>query len=145
MLDHRYDIARGNLQTLLNNVASNTASLLRFVEEFKKEFWALDRLLPEVSKRLTYCCSPDIIPLMELNGVKINRAKQLREAGIKEIKDLCKYKPHELVKKIPNLNYHQAKALIKAARHYWDAKRDALQGLVSEIEEISASLVKTYS
>lgn len=128
MLSRRFGLQRGQIYSLLNQVASHASSLFRFVEEKKENLWAFASLLPEMCQRLTYCCNPELIPLMELPGVKISRAKQLVNAGYRDIVSLAKAKDKDLTSKIDNINSNQARKIIKAARY-------KIKGLTEELEE----------
>lgn len=137
-LSRRYGIQRGNVYSLLNQVASHSSSLYRFVEEKKENLWAFVNLLPDMCTRLTYCCNPELVPLMQLPGVKLPRAKQLLSAGYRDLISIAKSKDREMMAKIDKLNVNQARHIIKAARHM-------LQGIKEELEEQVVSLALNES
>lgn len=69
-VSNKYGIDRGIVQTLMVNAATNSASILRFCEEIS-ELWAFKELLSVLTKRLSHCCSAELLPLMELPSVKL--------------------------------------------------------------------------
>lgn len=69
-VSNKYGVDRGIVQTLMVNAATNSAIILRFCEELS-EFWAFKELLTVLTKRLSHCCSAELLPLMELPSVKL--------------------------------------------------------------------------
>ena len=67
---HKFKINRGFVQKLMFSAGGQASCMIRFCENFD-EFWAFNDLLQNFSKRLTYCCTTELIPLMELPSVKI--------------------------------------------------------------------------
>lgn len=65
-----YHINRGIVQTLITAAAAYASSVLKFCEELE-EFWAFRELLNLLTKRLSYCCTLELIPLMDLPSVKL--------------------------------------------------------------------------
>ena len=112
---YRYNIHRGTLQSLLHQVASNAHSLLRFVKEID-EFWAYKTLFPEICQRLSYCCIPELIPLLDLPFVKLGRAKLLYNAGYQTITDIARAKVDEIVKNVEHVLPGQARMIISGAK-----------------------------
>ena len=144
-LSRRYGMQRGVVYSLLNQVASHASSLFRFVEEKKENLWAFVSLLPEMCMRLTYCCNPELVPLMQLPGVKLPRAKQLLHAGYKDIVTIAKSKDREMVSKIDKLNLFQARRIIKSARHIVLGLKDELEEQVMSMELNESSNVLDVS
>jgi len=110
-----FHVNRGVVQNLMVATASYASSVLRFCEELE-EFWGCKVLLAEMVKRLSSCCSVELLPLMDLPCVKIGRAKQLYSNGFKSLEDIAKSNVRELVDKIEHLNSRVAKQLISAAK-----------------------------
>ena len=90
----RFQCSRGYLQGLLQSAASFASCLVHFTQvlcmwvcrwvggwvfnvphtplcvQELPEFWAVHLLLPTLVKRLTYASSADLVPLLEIPGVK---------------------------------------------------------------------------
>lgn len=111
----KFKIGRGTVQSLMQNAATQASSILRFCEEIE-EFWHFKQLFEVLTKRIGYCCSAELLPLMELPSVKIARAKQLFNAGYKTLEHLASAAPADLVHKIEHMSFKVAKQLISAAK-----------------------------
>lgn len=68
----RYKVNRGIAFNLMSSAASRAYCIYRFCEIYD-DFWVFKEILEKFSKRLSYCCSADLLPLMELPTVKIVR------------------------------------------------------------------------
>lgn len=111
----KFKIGRGTVQSLMQNAATQASSVLRFCEEIQ-EFWHFKQLFEVLAKRIGYCCSNELLPLMELPSVKMGRAKQLFNAGYKTLEHLATVVPDELVRNIDHMSFKVAKQLISAAK-----------------------------
>ncbi|XP_007437172.1 helicase POLQ-like [Python bivittatus] len=131
----KFNISRGFVQTLLNSAASFSSSVLHFCEELD-EFWVYKALLPELSKRLTYCVKAELIPLMEVAGVLEARARQLYNLGYKTLAHLANADPEVLVKTVVHLSRTQARKIVSSAKMVLAEKTEALQQEVEELLRI---------
>ncbi|KAM6441042.1 helicase POLQ-like isoform 1-T1 [Liasis olivaceus] len=131
----KFNISRGFVQTLLNSAASFSTSVLHFCEELD-EFWVYKALLPELSKRLTYCVKAELIPLMEVAGVLEARARQLYNLGYKTLAHLANADPEVLVKTVVHLSRTQARKIVSSAKMVLAEKTEALQQEVEELLRI---------
>ena len=52
--------------------AGFASCVLHFCQELE-EFWAYQELLEPFARRLSSCCSPELLPLLELPGVQVRR------------------------------------------------------------------------
>ena len=111
-----FELDRGFIQQITQSAASFTYGVLRFCECFY-ELWTLKTLLHDLMKRLQYECSaPELIPLHELDWVCNARAKQLYNAGFKDIETIAKSNPSDLTGKIKNLLPSAALTIIYSAK-----------------------------
>ena len=122
----RFQVSRGEVQSLMSSAASFSASVFHFCQEVE-EFWAYQELLEPFSRRLAHCCSPDLLPLLDLPGVKIGRAKQLHSAGLLTVGDISRSKAKDLVDKVDHLSYKAATSIIQAAKLIVREKVEALR------------------
>ena len=111
----RFGISRGEVQNLMTSAASFSSSVLHFCLEIE-EFWAYQELLEPFTKRLAHCCSPELLPLLELPGVKAARAKQLVQAGYTTLADIARAAPAALAAAVPNLHHKAAKLIVQSAK-----------------------------
>lgn len=111
----KFQVSRGEVQSLMSSAASFSNSVFHFCQEIE-EFWAYQELLEPFSRRLAHCCLPELLPLLDLPGVKIGRAKQLYSAGFITVADVARSQGKDLVKSIEHLSYKAAHALIEAAK-----------------------------
>jgi POLQ-like helicase len=66
----RFKVNRGLVYGLMSSASSKAYSIFKFCEMYE-EFWLFKEVLEKFSKRLNYCCSAELLPLMELPAVKI--------------------------------------------------------------------------
>uniref|UniRef100_A0A1Q3EVX4 Putative dna polymerase theta n=1 Tax=Culex tarsalis TaxID=7177 RepID=A0A1Q3EVX4_CULTA len=112
---HEYKVDAGSVQSLMTNVAATASGLLRMSEEIP-ELWAYRQLLATMTQRLSHCCTVELLPLMELPGVKISRAKQLWRAGYTSLASIASAKSSDLVTSVEYMTYRAAGQLIMAAK-----------------------------
>lgn len=65
-----FHVNRGVVQNLAVAAASYASSVIRFCEEFP-EFWPSKLLLGGMVRQLSYCCTVELLPLMDLPCVKV--------------------------------------------------------------------------
>lgn len=65
-----FKLDRGLVQNLMGMAAMEASCLLKFCEELE-EFWAFRDLFKNLSDRLSYVCSAELVPLMQLPCVKL--------------------------------------------------------------------------
>lgn len=148
----RYKISRGFVYGLMHSASSKAYSIFKFCEMYE-DFWAFKQILEVFSKRLSYCCSDELLALMELPAVKIvsfsnplfsillikisvkqGRAKLIYSAGFKNAEDLAAVTPEELMQAVKNLNKSQAMTIIKAAKHSVMERIDTIQERLEEMK-----------
>ncbi|XP_043502834.1 helicase POLQ-like isoform X2 [Polistes fuscatus] len=140
----KYQVNRGIVQNLLNTVSSFSYSVVRFCKEFD-EFWAFQEIFNSFSKKLSYCCPPELEVLMELPTVKIGRAYQLYNAGYKSLQSIAKANPQEMQQKIQYLTKRTAIQIITAANLLVLERIESLKDEVEDIlEEIDLSQLKIF-
>ncbi|XP_036385486.1 helicase POLQ-like [Megalops cyprinoides] len=128
----KFQLPRGFIQNLLSSSSAFSSCVLHFTEELE-EFWAYKALLTELTRRLTYCVQPELIPLMEVAGVLEVRAKQLYKAGYKTLAHLANADPNLLVRSVQNLSKRQAKQIVASAKMLLTEKAEALQEEVDDL------------
>lgn len=119
----KFKVDRGIVSKLMSAASTECYSVFKFCEVFE-EFWVFKEILENFSKRLQHCCSAELLPLMELPGVKIGRAKMLYSAGIKSVMDVAALTPEDLTRMIKFINTQQATRVIKAAKYALKAEFD---------------------
>jgi POLQ-like helicase len=72
----KFNVNRGIVHKLMYAASSQAYSIFKFCEVFE-EFWIFKEIMEQFSKRLAYCCSTELLPLMELPNVKIVSIKSL--------------------------------------------------------------------
>ncbi|KAH1019210.1 hypothetical protein HUJ04_009061 [Dendroctonus ponderosae] len=111
----KYQINRGIVQNLMTVSATFATNVVNFCVEME-EFWAFSHLLKGLSQRLSHCCNRELVPLMELPAVKQSRAKQLYNAGYKNLQSIAKAKVHDLIENIEFMSRRTAGQLIAASK-----------------------------
>ncbi|XP_059613887.1 helicase POLQ-like [Phlebotomus argentipes] len=132
----RFKVTRGIVQSLMGQTASNAGCITRFCEQMS-EFWALASILSVMVEKLRYCCSPELIPLMELPSVQLMRAKQLYAAGYKTLELIAQAKPQDLVQNIYHMSYKAAREIVSAATVMLLEKKD---NLLHELDDLKIVL-----
>ncbi|XP_071487488.1 helicase POLQ-like [Diadema antillarum] len=129
----RFEVPRGFVQSLFSSAASFAFSVQRFCEDLP-EFWAVHQLLGKLVLDLTYCSTADLLPLLEIPGVKQGRAKQLVKAGYKTMQHLAHAEPKDLIASIENLPKKIAQQIVAAAKM---ALVEKIEALNEEAEELN--------
>lgn len=109
-----------------------TPLMLAPLQEFE-EFWPFKALLAELTKRLSYCVTAELVPLMEVAGVLEFRAKQLYSAGYTSLAHLANANPAKMSATLENLNKRQANMIVASAKMLLNEKASALQEEVDEL------------
>lgn len=125
----------GRVFGLMSSASTCANKLFRFVEEVG--LWAYRCLMPDVCEALTYCCSPELIPLMKLPNIRLPRARILFNAGFMKIIEIAQIEdPRDLISRLPEktMNIGQAKALIRDARYLIKEEKDELEMKVTEMK-----------
>ncbi|GFR71635.1 helicase POLQ-like protein, partial [Elysia marginata] len=125
---------RGFVQNLLSQAATFAFCVLHYCQELE-EFWAYQVLLERFVKRLAYCVTFELVPLMDVPGVKLARAKQLYAAGYRSISLLAAADEAQLVSCVDHMTRRTAAQIVSAAKNILEEKRAAL---TEEIESLTA-------
>lgn len=126
------------MQSIINQFTSAAGSLLRFVIELP-EFWGLRNLVPTICERLTYCSTPELIPLMELPHVRMPRAKALFNAGFKTLEHIAQCPLYELCAKIEKLSHRHGYEIIQFAKKKFLDRADELEMEVEHLKVLAQS------
>ncbi|KAG1663141.1 Helicase POLQ-like [Nymphon striatum] len=135
----KYDLHRGLIQNLTQSSASFASCVLRFCQELE-EFWAYQDLMPAFVKRLSYCVTMELMPLMDLPAVKKGRAKLLYKAGYKTLADVASASAAEIVKKVEFVPKKVAHQIIASAKMLLIEKAENLK---EEAEDVISNLNKS--
>uniref|UniRef100_G3N8A4 Helicase, POLQ like n=1 Tax=Gasterosteus aculeatus aculeatus TaxID=481459 RepID=G3N8A4_GASAC len=131
-VSERFHLSRGFIQSLLGSSSAFCSCVLHFTEELE-EFWPFRALLTELTRRLSYCVTAELIPLMEVAGVMESRAKQLYNAGYQTLTQLANADPALLSNAIENLFPKRANQIVASAKMLLNEKAAALQEEVDEL------------
>ncbi len=112
----QFEIDRGLIQQIIQSTATFTSGVLHFCE-YLDEFWTYKLLLEDFTKRLQFNCSPmELTPLLDLDTVKQPRARQLFNAGYKNLEMVAIAKEDDMCKKVKNMSGCVAKKIIRSAK-----------------------------
>lgn len=79
--------------------------------------WPLKYLLPEMVKTLSICKNQELLPLLNIDCVKWNRAKALYSLGYKTVASIARAEPGRLINALENkLSIYQARRIINSAK-----------------------------
>ncbi|XP_055898005.1 helicase POLQ-like isoform X1 [Biomphalaria glabrata] len=123
---------RGFLQNLLSQSASFASCVFHFCQELE-DLWAYQDLLSNFVKKLAYCVTSELLPLMEVPGIKLARAKQLYAAGYQNVTLIAAADIPHLTACVPYLSKRSAKQIISAAKNVVEEKKAAL---LEEVETL---------
>ncbi|XP_078455497.1 helicase POLQ-like isoform X2 [Lampetra planeri] len=123
---------RGFIQNLVGSAAAFASCIVHFCQELD-EFWAYQLLFADLTQKLSYCVKSELIPLMEVAGVKEARARQLYKAGFKSLAMLANADPKDLVQQIEFLPHRQAKQIVFSAKLLLTEKAEALREEADEL------------
>ncbi|PAV62988.1 hypothetical protein WR25_03880 [Diploscapter pachys] len=126
----KFNVERGWLQLLLQNSVVQAGALARFSEKLP-EMWPLKLLLPELVQRLGDVARQELIPLIEIEGVRRARAVQLYDAGYKTVAQVAAASYMEIIQKIGPMRKAQAMQIIRSAK---SLLRDKLDEKMEEFE-----------
>ncbi|XP_012938554.1 helicase POLQ-like isoform X2 [Aplysia californica] len=140
----RFSLPRGYVQNLLAQAAAFASCVFHFCQELE-EFWAYQDLMQNFVKRLGYCVTTELVPLMEVPGVKLARAKQLFAAGYKTVSQLSFAEPTDLTKHIEHLSLRAARQLICAAKNVLEEKTAVLLEEVENLVAVPGGTLNTGS
>jgi POLQ-like helicase len=87
----------------------------------------VQELLEPFARRLAHCASPELLPLLDLPGVKAARARQLHQAGYTSLASLARADPSQLVADVPHLSSKAAQLLVQAAKLLLVERAESLQ------------------
>ena len=100
-IEQRFCVTRGHVQSLMKNASIFSSSITNFCAAMG--WWSLEALFTSFVKRLGYGVKPDLLPLMELQGVQPSRARLLWNAGFRDPKALAVADPEDVLRKVKAL------------------------------------------
>lgn len=104
---------------LLRDSAKLANSLGAFCRELQKENPALlsfSLLLPQMGKRLQFGVPQELVPLMEIKGVKQGMARSLAAAGYASLAKIATATENDLISHVQFLSRNAAKQIISHAK-----------------------------
>ncbi|XP_046846451.1 helicase POLQ-like [Xenia sp. Carnegie-2017] len=128
----KFGQSRGFIQSLFTSSTSFASCLVHFTNELP-EFHNIMLLLQTIVDKLSYTTILELVPLMQIPGVKKNRAKQLYTAGYHNLRTVANANPQNLMKEIEHLHKTQANLLVSAAKMILLEKAEALQDEAAEL------------
>ncbi|XP_066906038.1 helicase POLQ-like [Halyomorpha halys] len=111
----KYKLSRGFVYNLLSTSSSFASSVIRFCEVMV-ELKCFVNLLGNFPQQLGFCCSPELLPLLELPAVNKGRAKLLFNAGFKDLRMIANSDPETLANSVYYLPIKHAKKIIEGAK-----------------------------
>eukprot|EP00741_Cyanophora_paradoxa_P004231 tig00000789_g4108.t1 len=93
----KYRVERGQVQALMNSAALFAATVVQFCK--RMEYWALELIMSNYVQRLNFGVKRDVLPLVEIPGVKAKRARMLYRAGYRSVKAVASADPAYLAER----------------------------------------------
>lgn len=90
-------------------------------------------MMPTIAQRLRTCASYELHDLLELPAVKQARARQLFDAGFKNLTDLSKATPEQLILTVEKISKRQAVQIISAAKALLIEKLDSIREIAEDV------------
>ncbi|RUS81301.1 hypothetical protein EGW08_010943 [Elysia chlorotica] len=134
---------RGFIQNLLSQAAAFASCVLHYCEELE-EFWAYQVLLEKFVKRLAHCVTSELLPLMDVPGVKLARAKQLYSAGYRSVSQLAAATEDQLSSCVAHLSRRAASQIVSAAKNILEERKAALMEEVDSLNVLDSSIGALY-
>ena len=100
---------------------------------FTQLFCCVQELLEPFARRLAHCCSPELLSLLELPGVKAGRARQLHQAGFTSLAAVARADPRQLVSSVEHLSAKAAQLMVQAAKLLLIEKAESLHEEADEV------------
>ena len=85
------------------------------------------------ARRLAHCCSPELLPLLDLPGVKAGRARQLHQAGYTSLAAIARATPRDLVTTVEHLSLKAAQLMVQSAKLLLIEKSESLHDEAEEV------------
>jgi len=132
---HRFQLDRGSLQNCMNTASTFCGMMKTFCN--RMDWWELEMIMGGFMRRLEFGVKSEIIPLLEIPGVKKIRARSLYNAGYKTVVDIAKLTVDELLKNVKNLGQYR----VKAAKSIIEGAQKLLKSQADELTKSAADLL----
>ncbi|WAR21952.1 HELQ-like protein [Mya arenaria] len=129
----KFEQPRGFIQNLLSGAASFASCVAHFCQD----------LLGNFVRRLSYCVTIELIPLMEIPGVKLGRARLMFAAGYKTLSSVAAAKPEDLVKAVQYMPRKVAKQIVASSQLVLSEKKDAMMEEVDALVSVPKGVEPT--
>lgn len=110
-----FGVDRGFVQTLLQCSAVYAYTVSTFCAAVPK-FWALSMLCQALTGRLAFGVPLELVPLMELRGIKVGLARALASAGFDTLSTIARATSTELVAQVKHMTADKAENVISVAK-----------------------------
>eukprot|EP00117_Sycon_ciliatum_P018140 scpid23865/ scgid16868/ Helicase POLQ-like; Mus308-like helicase; POLQ-like helicase len=137
-----FSCSRGFVQNLMSSAASFASCLLHFTEGLK-ELRYVHILLPDIVRRLSFAVRAELIPLMEIPGIRQGRARQLHSAGFGTMQDVARSSVSNLLAKLAPIGKKQVTQILSAAKIALQEKVESLREEADDL--LAASQASTSS
>jgi replicative superfamily II helicase len=140
-VEAKYTVNRGQLQSLLKSASMFSVSITAFCNAMG--WFSLEAVLSSFVKRLGYGVRPDIVPLMEIQGVQPPRARALWNAGFRDAGSIAACTPQQLLERVKKTNPADSKAAkFFTIRSAVSVVREATKWVHQQMKEKRSELVE---